>query len=107
MGESHFRLLLPALRQRSQLTTVSFCDNGISMTVLKDLLHHTSNLSQVTREVHPAPLEYYDGMSYALIQRFVQLCSELNNTLRTTGQSKLISFVKTLASNVLNAVPMT
>jgi hypothetical protein len=40
--------LLPSLSHCSQLTTFSFFENHISMSVLKDLLHHTVMLSQLS-----------------------------------------------------------
>jgi hypothetical protein len=37
----------------------SFFGNHISMSVLKDLLHHTARLCQLSQELCPVPLESY------------------------------------------------
>ncbi|XP_029413285.1 PRAME family member 3-like [Nannospalax galili] len=60
LGYSELSALLPALS--SHLTTINFYENDTSMTVLKDLFHHTSNLSQWTLELDPAPLKCYDDV---------------------------------------------
>ncbi|KAL6030992.1 hypothetical protein STEG23_007060 [Scotinomys teguina] len=85
--------LLPALSQCSQLTRVNFRDNDISMAVLKDLLYHTANLSQLTQELYPVPLECYDDRGLVQMGRFAQLCRELMDALVTVRQPKSVSFV--------------
>ncbi|XP_036032677.1 oogenesin-3-like, partial [Onychomys torridus] len=65
MKDPDLRLLLPALSQCSLLTSINLYDNEISTNALKDLLYHTANLSQLTKELYPAPkksmitLHYY------------------------------------------------
>ncbi|EGW15183.1 PRAME family member 12 [Cricetulus griseus] len=81
MKDSQFSALLPALSSCYQLTWVSLYDNDISMAVLKGLLYHTANLSQLILELFPAPLECY-VMGYAIQEdRFVRLSTDLTNTL--------------------------
>ncbi|XP_052573738.1 PRAME family member 8-like [Peromyscus californicus insignis] len=90
--DSQLITLLPALSQCSQLTRVNFCDNDISMAVLKDLLYHTGNLRQLTQELYPAPLECYDDRGDVRVGRFVQLCPELMDALATVRQPRRVSF---------------
>ncbi|XP_051027955.1 PRAME family member 8-like [Acomys russatus] len=92
MVDSQLSALLPALSQCSRLTRVNFYDNDISTAVLKDLLHHTANLSQLTQELYPAPLECYDDRGDVLMGQFSQLCPELMDTLITVRQPKKVSF---------------
>lgn len=92
MKDSHLNVLMPALNQSTQLTNVNFYDNDISMAAMQDLLHHTGNLSQLTVEQYPAPVEVYDDWSYVLAERFSHLCSELMNTLISVRQPKSICF---------------
>ncbi|CAH7443295.1 PRAME family member 8 [Phodopus roborovskii] len=92
MVDSQVITLLPALRQCSKLTRVSFYDNDISMAVLKDLLYHTANLKQLTQELYPAPLECYDDRGDVHLGRFAQLCPELMDTLIAIRQPKGVSF---------------
>ncbi|KAL6030989.1 hypothetical protein STEG23_007057 [Scotinomys teguina] len=88
LEDSHFSALLPVLSQCSLLTKVNFYDNEISILILKDLLHHTANLSQLTHELYPAPLECYD-FGELILDRLSQLCSPLMNTLRAVRQPKV------------------
>ncbi|KAL1776486.1 PRAME family member 8-like, partial [Sigmodon hispidus] len=92
MVDSQLITLLPALSQCSQLTRLSFYDNDISMAVLKDLLYHTANLSQLSQEFYPAPLECYDEGGRVRPAIFAQLCPELLNILVTVRQPRSISF---------------
>ncbi|KAL6082800.1 hypothetical protein STEG23_013822 [Scotinomys teguina] len=75
MKDSQLRALLPALSQCSQLTTVRLYDNDFSMAVLKDLLQSMANLSKLTVELYPAPLECYDPQGYVLVEKFTQVQS--------------------------------
>ncbi|XP_021045183.1 PRAME family member 12-like, partial [Mus pahari] len=84
--------LLPALSQCSQLTEVNFVENILSMGRLKDLLQHTANLTQLTLEKYPAPDEVYDDIGNVIPDRFVQLCSELMDTLKGIRQPKQVYF---------------
>jgi hypothetical protein len=77
-------VLLPVLSQCSQLTEVDFVENFFSMDRLKKLLQHTANLTQLTLEKYPAPDEVHDDG--VISDRFVQLCSELIDTLKGVRQ---------------------
>ncbi|CAO2622800.1 PRAME family member 8 [Lemmus lemmus] len=89
--------LLPALSQCSQLTKVNFYTNDFSMNVFSDLLYHTANLSKMTMEQYPAPLECYEWRHIS-IERFSQLCSQLMDTLRAIRQPKRLSFATDICS---------
>ncbi|XP_057628884.1 PRAME family member 12-like [Chionomys nivalis] len=89
--DSQFRELLPALSQCSQLTKVNFYSNDFSMNLLRDLFHHTANMSKMTMEQYPAPQECYD-QNYISVHTFSQLCSQLVDTLRAIRQPRRISF---------------
>uniref|UniRef100_A0A8C0X2V2 Uncharacterized protein n=1 Tax=Castor canadensis TaxID=51338 RepID=A0A8C0X2V2_CASCN len=84
--------LLPALSHCSQLTMFSFFGNHISMSVLKDLLHHTARLCQLRQELYPAPLESYDGLGSVVTERLTQHCAELMDTLRAIRKPKMVLF---------------
>nr|XP_006997485.1 PRAME family member 8-like [Peromyscus maniculatus bairdii] len=92
IGDSQLSALLPALSQCIQLTRVNFYDNIISMSVLKDLLQSLANMSNITEEFYPAPLECYDDLGYVLVNKFTKVCPDLLNTLRVKRQPKAISF---------------
>ncbi|XP_031196872.1 PRAME family member 12-like [Mastomys coucha] len=91
--DSKISTLLPALSQCSQLTEVNFVKNFFSMDSLKKLLQHTANLTQLTLEKYPAPDEVYDDLGDVIPDRFVQLCSELIDTLKGIRQPKQVYFV--------------
>ncbi|KAL1763546.1 PRAME family member 8-like, partial [Sigmodon hispidus] len=90
MKDPQLTVLMPALSQLSQLSQLNLYDNDFSMHILKDLLDHTANLSKMTVEHYPAPLESYDHLGYISIERFAQLCPELMGTLRARRQPKSI-----------------
>ena len=92
MKDSHLRILLPALTKCTRLTSINFYDNNISRDVLQDLLHRTANMSQLTMELYPAPVEVYNEWSYVQVERFSQLCAELMNTLITVRRPKSVCF---------------
>ncbi|XP_008839545.1 PRAME family member 12-like [Nannospalax galili] len=92
MQDSQLSAFLPALSQCSQLTKVNFYDNDISMAILRDLLHHTANLSQLTLELYPAPLECFDDVGDILPERFAQICLQLMDALIAIRQPKTVSF---------------
>lgn len=92
MEESHFNTLLPALSQCSHLTDVNFYDNNFSLLSLKQLLHHTGKLSQLTNEVYPAPLECYDNRGVILTNRLKNFGPELLNIVRAKRQPKKVAF---------------
>ena len=93
MKDSHINVLLPALRHCSQLTNVNFYDNEFSMPILKNLLEHTVNWSQINVEEYPAPLECYDELKFISRRKFTRLCRELMDTVKAIRQPKNISFV--------------
>ncbi|NP_957710.2 oogenesin-3 [Mus musculus] len=93
MGEPQFNALLPALSQCSHLTDVSFWENELSLLFLKQLLQHTSKLTQLSYELYPAPLECYDDRGLILSHRLEQFCPELLDILRAKRQPKDIAFV--------------
>ncbi|VTJ72879.1 Hypothetical predicted protein [Marmota monax] len=61
IADSQLQAILPALSHCSQLRTLCFFRNRISMSVLRDLLCHTAGLSRLSIEIYPAPLESYDA----------------------------------------------
>ncbi|XP_040603812.1 PRAME family member 8-like [Mesocricetus auratus] len=95
--DSQLSFFLPVLRQCSKLTKVNFYTNDFSMNVLSDLLHHTANLSKMTMEQYPAPQECYE-LGVVSIERFVQVCPVLMDTLRAIRQPKSISFATDVCS---------
>ncbi|XP_021505920.1 preferentially expressed antigen in melanoma-like protein 7 [Meriones unguiculatus] len=92
MNDKQLELLLPALRQCSQLTSINFYDNDISMDVLRKLLHSAASLSQLTMELYPAPAEVYDVHGYVIEERFSHYCAELMNTVILVRQPRSICF---------------
>ena len=102
LTDSRIRDLLPGLSQCSQLTEVDFVENKFSMVSLKTLLQHTANLTQLTLEKYPAPDEVYDDSLCVIPDRFVQLCSELMNTLKGVRQPKQVYFVSKMFSYCWN-----
>ncbi|XP_077874692.1 PRAME family member 5-like [Ictidomys tridecemlineatus] len=61
IADCQLQAILPALSHCSHLRTLCFFWNRISMSVLRYLLCHTARLSQLSRELYPAPLESYDA----------------------------------------------
>ncbi|KFO31627.1 PRAME family member 8 [Fukomys damarensis] len=92
MTDSQISAILPALSHCSQLTTICFYENNISMSVLKDLLGHTASMSHLSLEQYPAPLESYNDTGDLQPETFVQLCAELRETLRAIRQPKMAVF---------------
>ncbi|XP_021045418.1 oogenesin-2-like [Mus pahari] len=99
MGESQFNALLPALSQCFQLTELNFYDNKLSLLFLKKVLYHTAELSQLTRELYPAPLECYDNRDVILSHILENICPELLDILRAKRQTVNVSFATTECSN--------
>lgn len=89
--DSQLVVLLPALRQCSQLTKINLYKNDFSMHILRALLQHTDNWNKIVVEQYPAPLECYE-LSHVSRERFSQLCSQLMATLRAIRQPKNIAF---------------
>ncbi|XP_005353679.1 PRAME family member 12-like [Microtus ochrogaster] len=92
MKVSQLSALLPALSQCTQLTKIDFHNNDSSMAVLRDLFHHTANLSQLALELYPAPWECYDDEDLVLEDRFARLCSELMDLLRAIRRPGSVCF---------------
>ncbi|XP_059130763.1 PRAME family member 8-like [Peromyscus eremicus] len=90
--DSQLTDLIPALSQCSKLGKVNLLDNDFSMPTLKDLLGHTANLTKMSVEQYPAPLQCYDDYGYILVESFAQLCLELMDTLRALRQPKRFLF---------------
>ncbi|XP_052031695.1 oogenesin-1-like [Apodemus sylvaticus] len=98
LEDSHFSVLLPALSQCSHLRVVDFYNNNISLSILKQILHHTAQLSQLTFERYPAPLECYDESGIILSHRLKYFCPELLDILRAKRQPKKVTFETTQCS---------
>ncbi|KAL6069024.1 hypothetical protein STEG23_032140 [Scotinomys teguina] len=79
MKDPDLRVLFPALSQCSLLTSINLYDNEISTIALKDLLYHTANISQLTKELNPAPKEVYNRFGYIIVEEFSQCCAELKD----------------------------
>uniref|UniRef100_A0A8C6GGE5 PRAME like 17 n=1 Tax=Mus spicilegus TaxID=10103 RepID=A0A8C6GGE5_MUSSI len=101
MKDSHLKVLLPALIQCSQLISVNFFDNHFSSPVLKDLLRCMANLSKLTVERYPVPVECYNDIGEVMVERFFQLCPELMDLLTAKRQPKKIFFATVCCPNCL------
>ncbi|XP_036031691.1 PRAME family member 8-like [Onychomys torridus] len=101
IGDSQLSALLPALSQCIHLTRINIYDNVISMSVLKDLLKSLADMSKVTEEFYPAPLECYDDLGYVLVNKFAKVCPDLLNTLRVKRQPKAIYFATNICHKCL------
>ncbi|XP_028639854.1 oogenesin-3-like [Grammomys surdaster] len=95
--DSQINTLLPAISQCFHLRGVSFCNNNFSLLFLKELLHHTAQLSQLEREIYPAPLECYE-MGVILSHRLENFCPELLDILRAKRKPKEVTFETTQCS---------
>ncbi|NP_001334167.1 oogenesin 4 isoform 1 [Mus musculus] len=92
MEDSQISAILPALSQCSHLTKVNFYDNELSLPILRQLLYHTANLSQLTYEVYPAPLECYNDMNIILTHKLENFCPELLDIIRANRQPNRVTF---------------
>ncbi|KAL6086175.1 hypothetical protein STEG23_013450 [Scotinomys teguina] len=92
MKDPDLRVLLPSLSQCSLLTSINLYDNEISTNALKELLYHTANLSQLTKELYPAPKEVYDRYGYIIVEEFSQCCAELKDAHVTVRQLRSVCF---------------
>ncbi|XP_006773265.1 PREDICTED: melanoma antigen preferentially expressed in tumors [Myotis davidii] len=89
--DPQFMDILPALSHCSQLTTLSFCENPISMMVLEDLLRHTVGLSKLTRVLYAAPLESYEETSGTLhLGKLAQVHAVLKQMLQKLGRPDMV-----------------
>ena len=98
MGETHFNALLPALSQCYQLAEVNFYGNKLSLLSLKQILHHTTNLSQLIGELYPAPQECCDKRDVILPHRLEIFCPELLDILMAIRQPEDVTFATTRCS---------
>ncbi|XP_059536599.1 melanoma antigen preferentially expressed in tumors-like [Myotis daubentonii] len=84
--DPQFLDILPALRHCSQLTTLSFCENPISMTILEDLLRHIIGLSKLNCVIYAAALESYEEMSSIInLGQLAQMHALLKHMLQEFG----------------------
>ncbi|XP_008849305.1 PRAME family member 12-like [Nannospalax galili] len=83
--------LLPVLSLCSQLTMVNFYETNLSVHDLKNLLLHTTSLSQLTLELYSLPRECYEEGD-VLIERSSRVCTELMDTLRAVRRPKTVRF---------------
>ncbi|XP_052031544.1 PRAME family member 8-like [Apodemus sylvaticus] len=102
MKDSQLKVLLPALGQCSQLTTVSFYENDFSTAVMKDLLKCMANQSKLFNEKYPTPLECYDHEGYIIPHRFSQLCRNLMDILMARRQPEIITFTTDICRYCMN-----
>ncbi|KAM4806910.1 PRAME family member 7-like [Urocitellus parryii] len=89
---SQLQAILPVLSCCSQLRVLSFNGNDISMSVLSNLLLHTSRLTRLSLEKYPAPLESYDAQGAIHPGRLFQLIDELMEILRDVREPKNVLF---------------
>ncbi|KAK7809247.1 hypothetical protein U0070_025656, partial [Myodes glareolus] len=92
LSPTHLQFLLENVAYTLQTLKVNFYDNGISTSLLKDLLQSMANINMLTEEFYPAPLECYNKMGHILMDKFANLCSDLLNILRSKIHSKKVSF---------------
>ncbi|XP_032758446.1 preferentially expressed antigen in melanoma-like protein 7 [Rattus rattus] len=92
MNDFQLSILLPTVAQCPQLTCLNLYDNEISVDALKDFLHQTTDLSQLTTEMYPAPVEVYNEFDYVEVESFSQLCAELMDELTAVRKPKSICF---------------
>uniref|UniRef100_A0A8C9PP71 Uncharacterized protein n=1 Tax=Spermophilus dauricus TaxID=99837 RepID=A0A8C9PP71_SPEDA len=89
---SQLQAILPVLSCCSQLRVLSFNGNDISMSILSNLLLHTSRLTRLSLEKYPAPLESYDAQGAIHPGRLFQLIDELMEILRDVREPKNVLF---------------
>ncbi|KAF6082582.1 PRAME nuclear receptor transcriptional regulator [Phyllostomus discolor] len=85
--------ILPALSLCSELTTFSFCENPISMSVLEELLRHTIGLSKLNHVLYAAPIESYEELTGTLhLGRLAQVHTTLRQLLQDLGRPDMVWF---------------
>ncbi|XP_071474664.1 PRAME family member 12-like [Marmota flaviventris] len=89
---SQLHAILPVLSCCSQLRVLSFNGNDISISVLSNLLLHTSRLTRLSLEKYPAPLESYDAQGAIHPGRLFQLIDELMEIPRDVREPKNVLF---------------
>ncbi|OBS59355.1 hypothetical protein A6R68_09518, partial [Neotoma lepida] len=92
IGDSQLSALLPALSQCLQLTRVNVYNVVISMSILKDLLQCLAILSKLTEDLYQYSIECYDKEGHVLVNKFVNVCSILQDTPRAKGYPTTVSF---------------
>lgn len=91
--DSELTDILPVLSRCYQLTTLSFCGNPISMSVLEDLMRHTIGLSNLTHVLYPTPLESYEDVRGTLhLGLLAELHAKLRQMLQELGRPSMIWF---------------
>lgn len=91
--DPQFMDLLRVLSHCSQLLKLSFCENTISMTVLKDLLRHTIGLRKLNCVLYAVPLECYEGRSSTIhLGRLAQVHAVLKQMLQELGRPTMVWF---------------
>ncbi|XP_070258872.1 melanoma antigen preferentially expressed in tumors-like [Myotis yumanensis] len=89
--DPQFLDILPALSHCSQLMTLSFCENPISMTVLEDLPRHIIGLSKLYCVIYAAPLESYEERSGTInLGRLAQMHAVLKQMLQQLGRPGMV-----------------
>ncbi|XP_070258849.1 melanoma antigen preferentially expressed in tumors-like [Myotis yumanensis] len=89
--DPQFLDILPALSHCSQLMTLSFCENPISMTVLEDLPRHIVGLSKLYCVIYAAPLESYEERSGTInLGRLAQMHAVLKQMLQQLGRPGMV-----------------
>lgn len=96
LEDFEFRDLIPALSQCSQLHKINFVNNNLSLPLLRQLLQYTSKLNNLTQELYPVPLEYYDFRGLVITRLFDVICPQLLGILVSKRQPKAVSFVSTV-----------
>ncbi|XP_059130762.1 PRAME family member 6-like [Peromyscus eremicus] len=92
MDDSQVTDLIPSLSKCSQLREVNFSYNDFSMPVLKKLVRHTANLTNMSEEHYPAPLQCYDVSGCIEEDSYDQLCHELMDILTAVREPNRIFF---------------
>ncbi|KAM6152259.1 PRAME family member 20-like [Erethizon dorsatum] len=90
MTEAQLRAILPALGRCSQLTTLKYLQNPLSVDALEKLLGRTARLSNLSLEMYEAPPEVHGPPAAVPWLRRDRVCSVLRNImkrLRHQGQS--------------------
>ncbi|XP_037671100.1 melanoma antigen preferentially expressed in tumors-like [Choloepus didactylus] len=89
--DSQFSILLPTLGHCSQLRTLSFGGNTISIAVLENLLRLAIGLKKLNHMLYPAPVESYEGTNGTPHPgRLAQLHSKLRQMLQEAGRPGMI-----------------
>ncbi|XP_070258870.1 melanoma antigen preferentially expressed in tumors-like [Myotis yumanensis] len=89
--DPQFLDILPALSHCSQLMTLSFCENPISMTILEDLPRHIVGLSKLYCVIYAAPLESYEERSGTInLGRLAQMHAVLKQMLQQLGRPGMV-----------------